>query len=87
MIKQLRIISNFTKNIVKPSSFRAYSTNNDKNRTHLKEWQQFWDESKTPFWQQDDINPSLVNNAHLLLPNQNSRIFVPLCGKSLDMKW
>ena len=32
-------------------------------------------------------NPALINYCSLLNLPQNSRIFVPLCGKTLDIAW
>jgi len=50
-------------------------------------WANRWEEGKTG-WHKDEPNPHLVNNAHLFVPfNEKYRIFVPLCGKSLDILW
>jgi thiopurine S-methyltransferase len=49
-------------------------------------WHQRWAASQIGFHQQQ-VNPYLLRFwPHLLLPPQ-SRVLVPLCGKSLDLRW
>ena len=49
-------------------------------------WHEKWLEAKQGF-QQEKINSRLIKYWHTLdIPNQ-SDVFVPLCGKSLDMLW
>ena len=49
-------------------------------------WQTRWQEKRIGF-NQPDVNPLLIKYvADLKLPT-SSRIFIPLCGKSIDMVW
>ncbi len=49
-------------------------------------WKQRWEDNETGF-HLDEVNPFLPRFwSHLKLP-ENSRVFVPLCGKSLDLRW
>ena len=49
-------------------------------------WQTRWQEKRIGF-NQSEVNPLLMKHFnHLNLP-AGSRIFVPLCGKSIDMVW
>ncbi|XP_068225242.1 probable thiopurine S-methyltransferase [Palaemon carinicauda] len=52
----------------------------------LDQWKNRWQENKTG-WHQSDVNFALLNHGPLLLTEPGRRILVPLCGKSLDMKW
>lgn len=59
----------------------------DKTNKTLEFWdQQFWAKNDAP-WQLEDPNEALVKHLDKLVVNQNDRILVPLCGKSVDMKW
>jgi len=49
-------------------------------------WQQSWRDRDTAF-HQTIVNPHLVKFWHTLGLSATDRIFVPLCGKSLDMVW
>ena len=49
-------------------------------------WQQRWEEKQIGF-NQSDINPLLMSYFDRLKLAKNSRILVPLCGKSIDMVW
>ena len=49
-------------------------------------WQNRWQEKRIGF-NQTEVNPLLIKYwSDLNLP-AGSRIFVPLCGKSIDMVW
>ncbi|XP_018011636.1 thiopurine S-methyltransferase [Hyalella azteca] len=49
-------------------------------------WSSRW--SDDPSWHLDEVNPHLRRHlSHLAPPPGRHRIFVPLCGKSLDLKW
>lgn len=48
-------------------------------------WHQKWKRNDIGFHQQQ-INPFLLKHFHALSPAP-SRVFVPLCGKSLDIAW
>ncbi|KAF2359131.1 TPMT family [Trinorchestia longiramus] len=49
-------------------------------------WASRWTED--PSWHMDEVNPHLKRHiSHLAPPPGRCRIFVPLCGKSLDLKW
>ena len=49
-------------------------------------WLQFWRDQRSDF-HQDAVNPLLIKFWPELDLAAGSRIFVPLCGKSLDMIW
>ena len=49
-------------------------------------WLQFWRDQRTDF-HQDAVNPLLIRFWPSLNLHAASRIFVPLCGKSLDLIW
>jgi len=52
------------------------------NELWLKRW-----EEKNIGWHEEDVNPFLVKNLHFLSLNKNSTVFIPLCGKTLDITW
>lgn len=49
-------------------------------------WQQCWRDSNTDF-HQSAVNPALIRFWPSLGLHPGDRIFVPLCGKSLDLLW
>ncbi len=49
-------------------------------------WKQRWIEDQTG-WHQDKAHPSLIKHFPTLGLSVGDKIFVPLCGKSLDMLW
>lgn len=49
-------------------------------------WRQRWERNQIGF-HQSQTNPYLVQFFPALLPAEGSRVFVPLCGKSLDLHW
>ena len=49
-------------------------------------WLQFWRDQRTDF-HQHAVNQLLIRFWPTLAPVAGSRVFVPLCGKSLDMIW
>jgi len=50
-------------------------------------WAQRWTDGRTG-WHQEDFDSDLVAQSSLLLPPPHSyRVFVPLCGRSLDLLW
>ena len=49
-------------------------------------WHNRWENNLTGF-HLDEVNPHLKANWSSLNLNPDSRIFVPLCGKSLDLVW
>ena len=51
-----------------------------------KDWDQWWQEGKTAF-HMENVNPNLSNHVDTLLIKQNCTVFVPLCGKAVDMKY
>ena len=46
-------------------------------------WLKRWDEGRTG-WHQTEVEPALIKHFSSLGP---TRVFVPLCGKSLDLQW
>ncbi len=53
---------------------------------HREHWLERWQQNRIGF-HQDQINLHLVNFWSRLGAAKGSRVFVPLCGKSLDMLW
>lgn len=49
-------------------------------------WHQRWEEGRIGFHESAE-NPSLVAHIEALALAQGSRIFLPLCGKTLDIAW
>ncbi|MBU6952149.1 thiopurine S-methyltransferase [Hahella sp. HN01] len=49
-------------------------------------WHERWAENNTPF-HQSEANPLLVAHFDRLDLDEGSRVFVPLCGKTLDIAW
>ena len=49
-------------------------------------WHQKWEKNEIGF-HMGEANPLLVNSFHRLSPAQGERIFLPLCGKTLDIAW
>ncbi|XP_071493431.1 probable thiopurine S-methyltransferase [Diadema antillarum] len=52
----------------------------------LKEWEEGWAAGRTGF-HRSHIHEALLDFKDKLLVKTPSRVFVPLCGKTLDMKW
>ncbi len=49
-------------------------------------WHQRWENSEIAFHERV-ANPLLVKYCHALSLSRGNRVFVPLCGKSLDIGW
>jgi thiopurine S-methyltransferase len=49
-------------------------------------WHQRWEENNT-FWHQSEANPRLTANFNQLSVAKGGRIFLPMCGKTLDISW
>jgi thiopurine S-methyltransferase len=49
-------------------------------------WHQKWKNEEIAF-HQGEVNPLLLNYFHTLSLAKGSRVFVPLCGKTLDISW
>src|SRR5258707_2566081 len=49
-------------------------------------WHDRWEQSNTPF-HENEANPILVRHFKDLSLAEGSRVFVPLCGKTLDIAW
>lgn len=49
-------------------------------------WHQKWEKNEIGF-HVGEANPLLVNSFHQLLLAQGARVFLPLCGKTLDIAW
>jgi thiopurine S-methyltransferase len=49
-------------------------------------WLERWDKKEIGF-HQNEVNPYLLQHWQDLPPSKNKEVFVPLCGKSLDMLW
>ncbi|XP_042876924.1 thiopurine S-methyltransferase-like [Penaeus japonicus] len=52
----------------------------------VKYWESAWDNGRTQ-WHASVVNFALQSFGHLLLPSPQRRVLVPLCGKTVDMKW
>lgn len=49
-------------------------------------WKQRWQDNRTG-WHLSNVHPLLEQFFHRFHLQQGDRVFVPLCGKSLDMAW
>ncbi len=49
-------------------------------------WRQKWEENNIAF-HKNEANPLLVQHFEALLLAEGSRVFLPLCGKTLDIGW
>lgn len=49
-------------------------------------WLERWERAEIGF-HQNEVNPYLLRHWHELSSSRGSEVFVPLCGKSLDMVW
>ncbi len=49
-------------------------------------WHKKWEENKTAF-HESEVNPLLVKYFKALSLAEGSRVFLPLCGKTLDISW
>ncbi|MFD2179658.1 thiopurine S-methyltransferase [Veronia pacifica] len=49
-------------------------------------WHSRWAENRIGF-NLNDTHPMLTNFWHTLSPKREERVFVPLCGKSVDLTW
>lgn len=49
-------------------------------------WCRRWEEGRTG-WHRDEVNPKLVRHHERLTGGRPTRVFVPLCGRSLDVGW
>jgi len=52
----------------------------------MVDWLDRWKKGTTG-WHRSDINPQLIENINQLAEARPQKIFVPLCGASLDMKY
>ena len=52
----------------------------------MVDWLDRWKKGTTG-WHRSDINPQLIENINQLVEARFQKIFVPLCGASLDMKY
>ena len=52
----------------------------------MVDWLDRWKKGTTG-WHRSDINPQLIENINQLVEARPQKIFVPLCGASLDMKY
>jgi thiopurine S-methyltransferase len=49
-------------------------------------WHKKWEENKIAF-HENEVNPLLIKYFKLLSLAEGSRVFLPLCGKTLDIAW
>ncbi|MFB6260858.1 MAG: thiopurine S-methyltransferase, partial [Thiohalorhabdaceae bacterium] len=49
-------------------------------------WLERW-RSQRLGWHREEVNPHLADFWDRMPIGGNARVFVPLCGKSVDMKW
>jgi len=52
----------------------------------MVDWLDRWKKGTTG-WHRSDVNPQLIENINQLSEARTQKIFVPLCGASLDMKY
>lgn len=50
-------------------------------------WHNAWKKSEQPGWQQKSVNPHLLKHWSASGAAESEVVFVPLCGRSLDMQW
>jgi thiopurine S-methyltransferase len=50
-------------------------------------WRQLWEEQDSPLFDQKFPNALLIDSYPSWAPYSGTRVFVPLCGKSVDMRW
>ena len=50
-------------------------------------WHQAWSKADQPGWQQKNVNPYLVKHWADSGALSGEAVFVPLCGRTLDMQW
>ncbi len=62
------------------------STADDLGPEDPRYWCRRWEEGRTG-WHRDEVNPKLVRHHGRLTGGQATRVFVPLCGRSLDVGW
>lgn len=55
---------------------------------NLNEWLDLWEKKKAP-WHLDFVHEAIEKHAEILMtsPKAKNKIFVPLCGKTVDMKY
>lgn len=51
------------------------------------EWQRRWREGESTWHNNKNIDPYLAKNGATMFEDSWKRVFVPLCGKSLEMLW
>ncbi len=49
-------------------------------------WHKKWEENKIAF-HESEVNPLLIKYFKVLSLTEGSRVFLPLCGKTLDISW
>ncbi|XP_037795468.1 thiopurine S-methyltransferase-like [Penaeus monodon] len=52
----------------------------------LDTWNERWEKGRTG-WHKAEVNFALKNHGKTLLPTPGRRVLLPLCGKSVDLKW
>ena len=52
----------------------------------MKLWESRWEEGRIGFHLKE-VNPYLIRFSDQLLHQKPDRVFVPLCGKTLDLGW
>ncbi|AGH81462.1 thiopurine S-methyltransferase [Psychromonas sp. CNPT3] len=53
---------------------------------HQAFWHEKWKKGQIGF-HQSTVNPQLIKHIEALSLEENDRVFVPLCGKTLDIAW
>ena len=69
-----------------PKMPHTKNTTNKGNNMNPEFWQERWQNKRIGF-NQSDVNPLLIKYFSDLNLPIGSRVFVPLCGKSIDMVW
>ena len=49
-------------------------------------WNERWDKEEIAF-HMNEVNPMLIKHFPKLSLEEQKRIFIPLCGKTLDIEW
>jgi thiopurine S-methyltransferase len=82
--------ANFREPVCRNEGSKNSTTSDDKNSAHLKPWKEQWDTGNV-HWHNSDVHAMLemyLDEKVLdAFPAGGARIFVPLCGKTVDMHY
>ncbi|XP_033736866.1 probable thiopurine S-methyltransferase [Pecten maximus] len=74
-------------NVTKERPINQFGDHKDTTDMSCKDWNERWKKEQTQF-HMSIVHPMLLKHINRLTDGKsNLRIFVPLCGKSMDVKW